>query len=116
MFQPEACSKIAKSAKELGLSVWTYSGFKIEELLKMAESNEGMKEFLNNIDVLIDGKFKIEEKSMNLYYRGSKNQRVLDMKKTLEKNKPVIIEKYMKEKPIHSFLYKNRFQEAGVFI
>ena len=52
---------------------------------------------LENIDVLVDGKFILEERSLNLYFKGSKNQRILDMKESLKQKKAVEIEKYKGE-------------------
>ena len=79
-FQSEAATKIAKYAKELGLNVWAYTGFLFDDILK----NKKMKELLENIDVLIDGRFEIDKKSLNCKYRGSTNQRIIDVKKSLE--------------------------------
>ncbi len=69
-------------------SIWAYSGFTYEELLKM--KNPNTSEILNIIDVLIDGKFIEDLKDPLLYFRGSSNQRIIDMKKT-RKNKKVIL-------------------------
>ena len=77
-YQPEACAKIAKWAKERGLNIWAYTGFLYEELLNMPE----VKEFLDLVDVLVDGPFILEEKSLLLNFRGSKNQRVIDLNET----------------------------------
>ena len=115
MFQQEASAEIAKFCQENGLNVWCYTGFTVEELLKTSETNTKLKTLLENIDVLVDGKFKQEEKSLNLYFKGSKNQRVLDMKETLKQQKAVEIEKY---KGIRTFeLYSNaRNENRGIFI
>ena len=77
-YQPEVCVKIAKWAKERGLNIWAYTGFLYEELLNMPE----VKEFLDLVDVLVDGPFILEEKSLLLNFRGSKNQRVIDLNET----------------------------------
>ena len=55
---------------------------------------------MNTIDVLVDGRFKIEEKTFDAIFRGSKNQRIIDTKKSLIKNKAVEISKYKINKPI----------------
>lgn len=80
--QPKECSEIAKSAHKLGLNVWTYTGYTYEELLK--SGNPEFVRLLNNTDVLIDGRFLINQRSLELKFRGSKNQRVIDMNKTRE--------------------------------
>ena len=92
--QPEACLEIAKHAKKIGLNVWSYTGFTFEQLKKMASIKPTILELLENIDVLIDGKFILEEKSYDLAYRGSKNQRIIDVSKSLKNNEVVILEKY----------------------
>ncbi len=92
-FQPEACTEIAKYAKEQGLNIWAYTGFLFEVLLK----NEKTRELLNYIDVLVDGKFEIENKSLNIKFRGSTNQRIINVPKSLKTNKTVEIKKYDKK-------------------
>jgi len=72
-------------------TIWAYSGFLYEELLKM--KYEETKEILNLIDVLVDGKFVEELKDPMLYFRGSSNQRVIDMQLTRKEGKIVLHEK-----------------------
>ena len=102
--QPEACLEIVKHAKKIGLNVWSYTGFTFEQLKKMASIKPIILELLGNIDVLIDGKFILEEKSYDLAYRGSKNQRIIDVSKSLKNNEVVILEKY-EEKEINDKEY-----------
>ena len=105
MFQPKACSILAKKVHELGMNVWAYTGFTFEELIK--STNKDILDFLNEIDVLIDGKFEIEKKSMDLEFRGSSNQRIIDVPKSLERKKVVLynlnnnIEKIIKKETIY---------------
>ncbi len=87
-YQPEACAKIAKWAKERGLNIWAYTGFLYEELLNMPE----VKEFLDLVDVLVDGPFTLEEKSLLLNFRGSKNQRVIDLNETRKTGEIVLLD------------------------
>ena len=98
MFQAKACAEVAKHAKKLNLNVWCYTGFTFEQLLELANKNKSILEFLENIDVLIDGKFDINLKSFDLKYRGSKNQRIIDVKLSLEKKKACVIDKYMQNR------------------
>lgn len=72
-------------------TIWTYSGFLYDELKEMDYPET--KEILSLIDVLVDGKFVESLKDPNLYFRGSSNQRVIDMKKTLKSKKIVLHEK-----------------------
>lgn len=98
MSQPEALLVIAKHIKEKGLNTWCYSGFTFEQLLEMAQENEIYFKILENIDVLVDGRFEIKEKSLDLKFKGSANQRILDVKKSLKEQKPILIPKYKKRK------------------
>lgn len=93
-FQPEACSIIAKYAKENNLNVWCYTGFLFEELVNLSAKNIHIKEFLDTIDILIDGPFKIEERDFNVKFRGSRNQRIIDVPSSLKENKTILYEKY----------------------
>lgn len=79
-FQPEAALEIAKFAKSIGLNVWTYTGFTYEALL----SDKSRLDLLKYVDVLVDGKFMIDKKSLNCKFRGSTNQRLIDVKKSME--------------------------------
>lgn len=79
-FQPEAALEIAKFAKSVGLNVWAYTGFTYEALL----SDKNRLDLLKNVDVLVDGKFMMDKKSLNCKFRGSTNQRLIDVKKSLE--------------------------------
>lgn len=98
MSQPEACSLIASHCKEQGLNVWCYTGFTFEQLLEMGKSIPYIMNFLENIDVLVDGKFILEQKSLNLKFKGSKNQRIIDVPKSLKENEVYLIDKYTIEK------------------
>ena len=68
--------------------IWLWSGYTFDEII----NNEKMREILGYIDVLIDGRFIMAERNIKLKYRGSKNQRVIDVKKSLAENKVVEIE------------------------
>lgn len=91
MFQVEASKEIAKYAQSIGLNVWCYTGFTYEEVLKLGSKNNQYLEFLKYIDVLVDGKFDINKKSFECLFRGSTNQRLIDMKETLKQDKIVLL-------------------------
>lgn len=95
-FQPSACSEIASYAKQNNLSVWCYTGYTFEELLLLSNTNSDVKYLLEWIDVLVDGKFEQHKKSLNLYFRGSTNQRILDLPESLKQQVPIEIETYIK--------------------
>ena len=78
--QPEACAELARGAHELGLNVWVYTGYLFENLLN---GTDAQRELLKNADVLVDGPFLIAQKSMDVRFRGSKNQRLIDVQKSL---------------------------------
>ena len=88
MFQPKECSVLAKKIHELSMNVWAYTGFTYEELLN--KGSKDILEFLSNIDVLIDGKFDPELKSLDCPFRGSTNQRLIDVPKSLENHEVVL--------------------------
>ena len=99
MFQPEACNIIAEHCKKKGLNIWVYTGFTYEELMKIAEKKPIYLEFLNKIDVLVDGRFIEKERDLNLLFRGSANQRLIDVPKTLKTGNIVLFDeaKYLGE-------------------
>jgi len=80
--QAAACGELARRARRKGLSIWIYSGYTYEELLKMSQKNLDVKILLNEGDVLVDGKFVLAERTLDLPYCGSRNQRVIDLVKT----------------------------------
>lgn len=102
MIQPESCLEIAKYCHQKGLNVWCYTGYTYEQLLNLATKKKAISEFLKQIDVLVDGKFMMEEKSYDVVFRGSKNQRLIDVKKSLKSNRLVLITKY------DEFTYNNK--------
>lgn len=76
------CAKIAQAAKNAGLNVWAYSGWTLEQL--MDDVVPGARKLLELCDVLVDGPFILAQRSLRLKWRGSENQRVLDVKKSLD--------------------------------
>ena len=94
MYQPEACNIIAEYAKKKGLNIWVYTGFTWEEIMKMAKKDNVYNEFLKYVDVLVDGRFILEERDLNLLFRGSRNQRLIDVPKTLNTGKVVVLDEY----------------------
>ena len=87
-FQASAAAEIAKFAHSIGLNVWTYTGFTYDEIIN---ANDDKMELLKNTDVLVDGRFEIDKKSLACKFRGSTNQRVIDVKKSLEEGGVVTI-------------------------
>lgn len=73
--------------------IWVYSGFTFEELTGVTPSSgrcEWTDDFLSMIDVLVDGRFIIEQKDLTLQFRGSRNQRILNVPKSLLHGRPIL--------------------------
>lgn len=71
--------------------IWIYSGYTLEEMLEGKLSKTATtKEILKTADILVDGEFIETKKNLKLKFRGSSNQRIIDIKKSLKENKPVI--------------------------
>ena len=79
---------LAKFIKEKGLELASYTGFLFEELYN--NKVPFARELLNYIDVLIDGKFVLAQRSLNLKFKGSKNQRTIDVQASLKEGKAVL--------------------------
>lgn len=76
-FQAEGFATLARRIKEeTSKTIWCYTGFTLENLLK--ENDPNVLELLQNIDVLVDGPFLEEQKDEQLRFRGSANQRILE--------------------------------------
>lgn len=80
--QAKALSKLAKITRELGYNIVTYTGYTYEFITSRFSENHDWKELLYNTDILIDGKFEIEKRNLVLKFRGSENQRIIDVNKT----------------------------------
>ena len=89
--QAAECEKLAAAAHLKGLNVWAYTGFMFEELIKKAGSEPAVKALMEQIDVLVDGPFNLAERTLSLKWRGSRNQRVLDLPKCIKTGKAVEI-------------------------
>ena len=88
-------SEISKLVREIrekfkDKTIWLYTGYTWEELLKEKEVDKDLDTILNNIDVLLDGKFVLKLASEKIHYVGSSNQCIIDVKKSLKKNKKVL--------------------------
>ena len=80
--QAAACAVIARAARAAGFNVWCYTGYTIEELI--ASPDKDWHALLDLTDVLVDGRFILSERSLNLKWRGSGNQRVISVRKSLD--------------------------------
>ena len=84
--QTEDCIAIAAAAKDAGLNVWCYTGYELEQLMDDCKH----RRLLDYIDVLVDGRFILERRTLNLPWRGSANQRLLNVSKSLETGAAVL--------------------------
>ncbi|AUB31588.1 anaerobic ribonucleoside-triphosphate reductase activating protein [Spiroplasma floricola] len=79
---------VKRIKKETGLNIWLYTGFTIEELIAKKddkdENQSAMYQLLLEVDILVDGRFVQELYDPNILYRGSSNQRLIDVKNYLK--------------------------------
>lgn len=90
--QAESCYNIAKVLKEKGYNLWSYTGFTFERLIKLEDPY--VHKFLSQLDILVDGPFILNQRNLSILFRGSENQRILDVQNSLKENKPIVSEKY----------------------
>lgn len=98
-FQAEKLIPLVKEVKVHKLDVWAYTGFTFEEFLKFINNktriecdsriNLNMIELLKDIDVLVDGKFILKQRTLDANFKGSENQRIIDVAKSLKNNRVV---------------------------
>ncbi|MBO5243656.1 MAG: radical SAM protein, partial [Muribaculaceae bacterium] len=82
MYQASEIIPLAKAIKDIGKNIWCYTGFQYEDLLR----NDEMRALLSYIDVLVDGEFILSQRNTSLLFRGSGNQRLIDLRKTSFEN------------------------------
>ncbi len=90
MCQPEACRELADAAHALHLNVWCYTGYTWEKL--MQENDPARLALIHAVDVLVDGPFLLSQRSLELKFCGSRNQRLIDVRKTLAAGQIVLWE------------------------
>ena len=75
----------------------------------LSKKNNAYLEFFQNIDVLVDGRFILEERDLSLLFRGSRNQRLIDMPKTLETGRVVLFDE-------HEYNEENKFERVPMYV
>lgn len=85
-FQAKEIAPLAKQIKKEGYNLWAYTGYLFEDIL----NDVNQMELLSFIDVLVDGKFEIENKDLTLAFRGSSNQRIINVQQSLEENSVIL--------------------------
>lgn len=94
MLQPKEVKELTKMLVGLGYDIWCYTGYTFDEI--MNGSNKDRIELLKQCDVLVDGRFIESKKDLTLAFRGSSNQRIIDVQESLKQNKIVLYEELMK--------------------
>lgn len=84
--QSAGFAKLAKLLKKEGYEVAAYTGYTFEDLLS---GTDAQRKLLSRLDILIDGPFLMDQKSLEVPFRGSKNQRILDVPKSLQAGKAI---------------------------
>lgn len=89
---PESALEIAKLVKEkYNLNLWIYTGYTFEEILEKSKNNKIYLNIFSLTDVLVDGPFVNNLRDLSLLYRGSTNQRIIDVKQSLKTNSIVTL-------------------------
>ena len=88
----EEFAYMAEAFKKHNLNVWSYTGYIYEYIIENLDKRAGWRKLMENLDVLVDGKFEIDKKEDGLKFRGSSNQRLIDVKKSLESGCVVLFE------------------------
>lgn len=83
--QAKALTSLAKKLIEAGKTIWIYTGFLFEDLLKDDEA----RELLKLCCVCVDGRFEEDKKGLNMRFKGSSNQRIIDVEKSIKEGKVV---------------------------
>lgn len=87
-YQPVQCAVIAEGVKKMGLNVWTYTGYTWEQL--MSSGREDFMRLIKATDVLVDGRFEKDKRSLELKFKGSSNQRLIDVPASLEEGRVIL--------------------------
>ena len=92
MYRAAEVARLARRIKaELGKTIWCYTGFVFENIVMKAD----FRCLLETIDVLVDGPFVLAGRDISLRFRGSGNQRIIDVRQSLLTGKTVLMEQYM---------------------
>ena len=106
--QADACYTIAKKLKEHGYSLWSYTGFDFEVLMRL--NDPYIKKFLSTLDILIDGRFILEKRNLTILFRGSSNQRIIDVPASLKANAAIISSRF--KDPVQT----NNRDQQGIYL
>jgi len=90
--QAEAFAVLAKEAKKLNLDIVTYTGYRYEFLVENSSKYRGWDALLDETDILVDGRYESDKRNLLLKFRGSENQRLIDVKRTKAENRIVVLD------------------------
>lgn len=88
--QAEGFSYLAEKVKQLGLNIMTYTGYTLEHLMENPNKISGSANLINHTDILVDGRFDLTKRNILLKFRGSENQRIIDIKNSRSQKKIVL--------------------------
>ena len=86
----EEFAYMAKELKKENINIWSYTGYTFEYIMDNLDNRLGWKDLINNMDVLVDGRFEEDKKVDGLNFRGSYNQRIIDIKSSLADGEVII--------------------------
>lgn len=89
--QADKFACIAEAVRKKGKDVWAYTGYTFEYIVEHQNERIGWSSLLNQTDILVDGRFEEEKYRPDLKFRGSSNQRIIDVKKSLIQKKAVVL-------------------------
>ncbi|MCC8180100.1 MAG: anaerobic ribonucleoside-triphosphate reductase activating protein [Planctomycetes bacterium] len=88
--QPEALIPLARQIAKRGKNTWCYSGYTFEEIQTRMRTDRSVAELMRCLDVLVDGRYEHERRTLSLRFRGSENQRLVDVPRSLTCGEAVI--------------------------
>ena len=89
MFRPEGFTRLAQMIKsQTSKTIWCYTGYRFEDILR----HPARRALLEWCDVLVDGRYEEAERDLSLHFRGSRNQRIIDVQKSLQTDAVVLME------------------------
>ena len=101
MDQAAALVPLAREIKERGMNLVIFTGYTYERLMELSHERPDMFELLTFADILIDGPFIMAKKSLELKFRGSSNQRIIDVQKSLVEGFVVLHDLQLEEMKVH---------------
>lgn len=88
VYQSDEAATLAEKLRGAARTVWLYTGFTFDELLQMPQA----RRLVNAVDVIVDGPFVLSMRNTNLQFRGSENQRIIDVRQSLASGKTILWE------------------------